>query len=132
MCSLVTNQFGSVISDCVITEDGKLVICVESGQLLVWDLKTQSVRQRWGLTFAESTVHVYPCRLPAPQVHQIFLLYNDKMIGVLFKHLDTNEQKMARIIVYRLSDLAIFFTYEFQCRQFRDIIVLRVFSALNP
>jgi hypothetical protein len=48
------------------------------------------------------------------------------MIGVLFKQLDTNEQKVARIIVYRLSDLAVFFTYEFQCRHFRDIIVLKV------
>ncbi|KAI6183552.1 hypothetical protein M3Y97_00500900 [Aphelenchoides bicaudatus] len=77
MCTLVTNQFGSVIAG----------------------------------------------KLPAPQVHQIFLLYNDKMVGVLYRQLDTVEQKMARIVVYRLSDLAVFFTYEYQCRQFRNILV---------
>jgi hypothetical protein len=110
LCTLVTNQFGSVITDCAITDDGKLVVCVESEQLLVWDLKTQSVRQR----------------LPAPQVHQVVLLFGDKMIGVLYKALDTNEQKMGRLVVYRLSDLVVFYTYEFPCRVFRDIIVQKV------
>lgn len=42
ICQLVTSQFGSMLTDSVVTSDGKLVICIESDQLLVWDLKVMS------------------------------------------------------------------------------------------
>ncbi|KAI6199667.1 hypothetical protein M3Y96_00651200 [Aphelenchoides besseyi] len=109
VATLVTNQFGSVIVDCVVTADGRLVVCVESEQLLVWELRTQSVRQR----------------MPAPSVHELVLLADDKMIGVVYRQLDTQEQKMARLVVYRMSDLAVFFSYEYTCRIFRNLVVLK-------
>ncbi|KAI6228770.1 hypothetical protein M3Y99_01185600 [Aphelenchoides fujianensis] len=116
LATLVTNQFGSLIVDCAVTQDGRLVVCIESDQLLLWELRTQSVRQR----------------MPAVGVHpgSLALLADDKMVALVYRQLDTAEQKMARLVVYRLSDLAVFFTYEFACRTFRDLIVLKTTTVV--
>uniref|UniRef100_A0AC35GW83 Uncharacterized protein n=1 Tax=Panagrolaimus sp. PS1159 TaxID=55785 RepID=A0AC35GW83_9BILA len=63
--TLVTNIYGSVVTDCLISSNGRTVICIESDTLLLWDLKTQSVRLRH----------------PAISVHQIIwprLIKNQK------------------------------------------------------
>ncbi|KAH7715368.1 Protein T05C3.2 [Aphelenchoides avenae] len=65
--TLVTNSYGSVVTDCVLSDCGRHCICIESDVLLFWDLKTQSVRQR----------------LQAPQSQQIVFLNQEKMIGGL-------------------------------------------------
>uniref|UniRef100_A0A915E369 NWD2 C-terminal beta-propeller domain-containing protein n=1 Tax=Ditylenchus dipsaci TaxID=166011 RepID=A0A915E369_9BILA len=77
--------------------------------LIVWDLKTHSVNHR----------------LHAPHVHQIVFLDNEKLIGVVFRQQDTPEQKMARFTVYRVVDLTVYFTHEYQCRMFRNLVVLK-------
>ncbi|KAI1720797.1 nuclear distribution protein nudF-2 [Ditylenchus destructor] len=84
--SLVSNSYGSVVSDSLITSDGRHVVCIESDHLLVWDLKTHSV---------------------------------------VFRHLDTPEQKVARLAIYRLADLTLYYTHEYPCRMFRDVVALK-------
>ena len=47
------------------------------------------------------------------------------MIGVVIRHLDTPEQKLARFTVYSVEDFSIHYTHEFSCRMFRDVAVLK-------
>uniref|UniRef100_A0AC35FF30 Uncharacterized protein n=1 Tax=Panagrolaimus sp. PS1159 TaxID=55785 RepID=A0AC35FF30_9BILA len=107
--TLVTNIYGSVVTDCLISSNGRTVICIESDTLLLWDLKTQSVRLRH----------------PAIAVHQILWCCNETMVGVVSATLDTPEQKLARFTVYSIEDFSIYYTHEFSCRMFRDIAVLK-------
>lgn len=67
--SLVTNLYGSVVTDCIITTDSRYVVCIESDNILVWELKTQSVG----------------FRMAAPNVHQILFLDNEKLLGIFNK-----------------------------------------------
>ncbi|KAE9547865.1 hypothetical protein FO519_008926, partial [Halicephalobus sp. NKZ332] len=107
--TLVTNIYGSVVTECIISTSGKTIVCIESETLLLWDLKTQSVR----------------LRLPAPAAYQIFWCCQETMIGVVFRHLDTPEQKVARLTIYSVENLAIQYSHEFSCRMFRDVALLK-------
>ncbi|TKR88811.1 hypothetical protein L596_012996 [Steinernema carpocapsae] len=106
---LVANVHGAVVTHSLLTSSGNFVVCVESDTLLVWQLRTQSVS----------------LRLNTPNVFQIVFLEEEAKIGVLYKQLDTPEQKICRFVVYDLSDLSVTFSYEFQCRMFRECAVLK-------
>src|SRR5690606_32636057 len=97
------------VTECIISTSGKTIACIESETLLLWDLKTQSVR----------------LRLPAPAAYQLFWCCEETMIGVVFRHLDTPEQKVARLTVYSAESLAIQYSHEFSCRMFRNVAVLK-------
>uniref|UniRef100_A0A915AEI7 WD_REPEATS_REGION domain-containing protein n=1 Tax=Parascaris univalens TaxID=6257 RepID=A0A915AEI7_PARUN len=115
IATLVANVHGAVITDCMISSEANQVVCIESETLLVWDLRTQSVLQR----------------MNAPHVHQIVYLNREKMIGkefikrILFRQVDTPEQKVARFTVYSIDDLSIYYSHEFHCRMFRNIAIQR-------
>uniref|UniRef100_A0A0K0FUG2 NACHT domain-containing protein n=1 Tax=Strongyloides venezuelensis TaxID=75913 RepID=A0A0K0FUG2_STRVS len=106
---LVTNPTGAVVTHSLVSSDGKFVVSIENDNLLIWELKTQSVKNR---------THVN-------QVFQLLFFYRESMIGVLSKHLDTSEQKIARILIYKTDDLSLHYTYEWNCRNFKNIIIFR-------
>uniref|UniRef100_A0A0K0EPQ8 NACHT domain-containing protein n=1 Tax=Strongyloides stercoralis TaxID=6248 RepID=A0A0K0EPQ8_STRER len=107
--SLVTNPTGAVITHSLISSDGKIVVSIENDNLLIWEMKTQSVKNR---------THVN-------QVFQILFFYYENMIGVLSKHLDTSEQKIARILIYKIDDLSLHYTYEWNCRNFKKVVIFK-------
>uniref|UniRef100_A0A0N4ZF20 NACHT domain-containing protein n=1 Tax=Parastrongyloides trichosuri TaxID=131310 RepID=A0A0N4ZF20_PARTI len=107
--SLATNPTGAVVTHSLISNDGKTVICIENDNLLVWDLKTQSVKNR---------THV-------PHCYQLMFFNHENMVGVLTKHLDTPEQKICRIVVYKIDDLSLHYTYEWSCRSFKSVVILK-------
>ncbi|KAK0413280.1 hypothetical protein QR680_006708 [Steinernema hermaphroditum] len=106
---LVANVHGAIVTHSLLASSGDIVVCVESDTLLVWQLRTQSVS----------------LRISAPNVFQIVFLDDETRIGVLFRQLDTPEQKICRFVVYETSDLSVSFSYEFQCRMFRECAVLK-------
>lgn len=139
----MTNAYGSVVMHSVITTDSRYVVCVESDNLLVWDLKTQSINHR----------------LSAPNVHQILFVDSEKLLveytknlkflilqdsflkvnacpqqttkmnnflGVVFRQIDTPDVKMARVAFYKMPDLVFIYSHDYQCRAFRNIVALRV------
>lgn len=54
------------------------------------------------------------------------LLEDESLVGVFSRHLDTVEQKNAKLSVYRLADLGIHYTHEFPVRSFLvDSVLLR-------
>uniref|UniRef100_A0A1I8AA47 WD_REPEATS_REGION domain-containing protein n=2 Tax=Steinernema glaseri TaxID=37863 RepID=A0A1I8AA47_9BILA len=119
---LVANVHGAVVTHSLLASSGDVVVCIESDTLLVWQLRTQSVS----------------LRINAPNVFQIVFLDEETKIGkgsihmeistilgVLFRQLDTPEQKICRFVVYDVADLSVTYSYEFQCRMFRECAVLR-------
>uniref|UniRef100_A0AC35UEM1 NACHT domain-containing protein n=1 Tax=Rhabditophanes sp. KR3021 TaxID=114890 RepID=A0AC35UEM1_9BILA len=107
--TLITNTSGAVCTHSLITADGRTVISIENDTLLIWELKTQGVKNR----------------TPTPHVYQIDFLCNESMIAVLSRHLDTSEQKIARLTIYKMEDLTVHYTYEWNCRTFKPIILFR-------
>ncbi|EFP10882.1 hypothetical protein CRE_30786 [Caenorhabditis remanei] len=65
IASLVANVHGAVVSDSLLAADGRTIVANESDQLLLWDLRTQSVIH---------SVH-------APNVFQIFYMNKEALIG---------------------------------------------------
>ncbi|CAI2355495.1 unnamed protein product [Caenorhabditis sp. 36 PRJEB53466] len=99
IASLVANVHGAVVSDSMLSADGRTAIAVESDNLLLWDLRTQSVIQ---------SVH-------APNVFQIFYMNKESLI----------EQKVGRLTIYNASDFSIHYNFEYPCRTFKECAVLK-------
>ena len=107
--TLAANLHGAVVTHCLITKDGRRVVSVESHWLIVWDLRTQSVVKR----------------VEAPDVNQLFFLKKEALIGTVTRHVDTPEQKTARLTVWSIEPLEPQFTYDFNCRMFREVSVAK-------
>ncbi|ULT89955.1 hypothetical protein L3Y34_008385 [Caenorhabditis briggsae] len=109
IASLVANVHGAVVSNSLLASDGRTIVAIESDQLLLWDLRTQSV------------IH----SIHAPNVFQIFYMNKEALIGVIYRQVDSAEQKIARLTIYRVVDFSVQYNFEYPCRLFKDCAVLR-------
>uniref|UniRef100_A0A8R1E8B0 WD_REPEATS_REGION domain-containing protein n=1 Tax=Caenorhabditis japonica TaxID=281687 RepID=A0A8R1E8B0_CAEJA len=89
--------------------DIRTIIAIESDQLLLWDLRTQSV---------VNTLH-------APNVFQLFYMNKEELIGIIYRQVDSTEQKVARLTVYNVFDFSIQYNFEYPCRLFKECAVLK-------
>lgn len=88
----------------------RTIVAIESDQLLLWDLRTQSVIH---------SVH-------APNVFQIFYMNKEALIGVIYRQVDSAEQKIARLTIYSITDFSVQYSFEYPCRLFKECAVMRV------
>ncbi|EGT47150.1 hypothetical protein CAEBREN_31734 [Caenorhabditis brenneri] len=123
IASLVANVSGTAVSDSLLAADGRTIVAIESDQLLLWDLRTQSVINS----------------VAAPNAFQIFYMNKEALIGtsffpkksiqkfsgVIYRQVDSAEQKIARLTIYSIIDFSVQYNFEYPCRLFRECVVMK-------
>ncbi len=73
--TLVASVHGAVVTHSLIDVNARSIVCIESENLLVWDLRTQSVQ----------------LRTPAAHVEQLFYLKQQTLIGKTLSRTDITQ-----------------------------------------